>query len=956
MELSTALTSPTIKKLFFAFVCLFFTMGVHTAVAQTGSIEGVVTDTDGEPLPGATVMVNNPDRGLERGTATGPEGRYRILSLPTGSYEVSASFVGFQTVLKENIQLRIDQTLRVDFELRDQSGELDEVQVVAESQAIEMNEPSVASPITAEQIENQPTFSRNVLELGKLVPGGRSRGEGGAEFGGGSSQPGTQSPTGAVFDEFIVDGVSWKDRSAGSTLTGDKDAAMITQEAIDEMRFITSGYDAQFRGGASVAVIETIRGTNEFQGSAFSTGFSSAFRSQGAFEQGDIEDSRRFQYGGALSGPIIKDRLFFNVAFEEEEETIPVTFNPGSEVWSEYAGTQIFPAGQRLLTAGLTGRISQKHALDLTTHFRREGDPVQLGGAVTEDWGWTQDQQVSVFHLRHRYTPGGKATNDFNLSHQRRQWYTQPLTNEVTRVFPGISLGPLNFLWPLQQTDYVTKVTNHFTYLKADWFGDHIFKIGGEVGYSDLREDWPLLQTPAFIFGVDDPEADPIIGQIAVGRNVLEGETSDLTSTESAVVDNDSWQLSFYAQDEWDVLPNLRLSLGLRWSAEVGHLNNDFEVPDDFAASLRDAGVPEAYIAKGERKNDLDNFAPRIRFSWDLFDTGRTTVSGGYARSFDRPPANDIDREEREANWLTHTVIFNNNPSLPDDVRPDFPDPTTDPDELRELVLSGEANLQPDITLLRDEIEHPVTDDFTIGVRQQFRNNIRGSINLVAKNTRNGFGSWNFNPLQEGLRKQTPDFGNILLSGDFWSRQYRAALLTVRREYQDDWMFQFNYALSSTETEVMRPNSPEPFEDVSGSGDERHRFAINGIYNLPLGFRISGFATVASPIPINATDGRDLNGDGNFDNDFLGGQPFNFRPEGFENWYRKIDLRVTKSFAVAGSGVELQADFFNVLNNDNFSGYFDRRRDADGEPLESFGEPISAFEPRRIQFGARISF
>jgi hypothetical protein len=931
-------------------------MAPKTATAQTGSIQGTVTDTNGEPLPGATVVVSNPDIGLERGTATSTEGRYRILSLPTGTYEVRASFVGYQAVVKQDVTLRIDQNLRVDFELQDEAIGLDEVQVIGETQAIEMNNPSVSTPVTPAQIANQPTFSRNVLELGKLVPGGRSRGGGGAEFGGGSSQPGTQSPTGAVFDEFIIDGVSWKDRSAGATLTGDKDDAMLSQEAVDEMRFITNGYDAQYRGGASVVVVETNRGTNTFEGSAFTKGFSSALRSRGTFEEGDIEDSNRFQFGGSLSGPIIQDRLFFNVAYEEEEESVPVTYSPGSDAWSQFAGTQSFPAGQRLLTAGLTGRLSQAHTLELTAHARREGDPNRLGGAVTEDWGWTQDQKVTVYQLRHRYTPSGSVTNDLSLSHQKRQWFTKPLSDEPTRIFPGITLGAFNLLWPLKQNDDVTKLTNHFTYLKNDWFGDHIFKVGGEVGYSDLREDWPLLVTPAFIYGVDDPDADPITAQIGVGRNVIEGETSNLRSTESAVINNDSWQLSFYAQDEWDVVPNLTLSLGLRWSAEPGHLNNDFVMPEDFATSLREAGVPESYIAKGDRKDDLDNFGPRIRFSWDLFGTGRTTLSGGFARSFDRPPVNDIDREQREANWLVHTVVFNNAPSLPDEARPQFPEPTEDAGELRELVVSGEANLQPDITLLDSDIEHPVVDDYSIGIRQQLTDNVRASLNLVAKNTRNGFGSWNFNPLQEGARAQTDDFGNILLADDSWDRQYRALLFTIRRGYQDDWMLQFNYALSRVTTDVMRPSSPEPFEDVPGAGDERHRFTLNGIYNLPLGFRISGFATLASPTPLNATDGRDLNGDGIFDNDFFGGEPFNFRPNGFDNWYRKVDLRLTKAIAYRGAEVELQAELFNVLNSDNYSGYFTRRRAADGTQLSRFGEPISAFAPRRVQFGARVSF
>ena len=883
---------------------------------------------------------------------TDSEGGYKFLALPPGTYQVEASFTGYQAVRKESIQIRIDQTLRVDFELQPETVELEEVQVVAQTQAIEMNNPAVATPISAAQIQNQPTFSRNIMELGKLVPGGRSRGGGAAEFGSGTSQPGTQTQTGAVFGDFVIDGVSWKDRSAGAPLTGSKDNAFLSQESVREMRFITNGYDAKYRGGTAVTVVETRRGSNTPEGSFFTKGFLGDLRSTGPFEEGSVPDANRFQWGGRLSGPIVKDKLFFNVAYEEEEEEDPVSFTPGSDVWSEFAGTQTFTQGSRLVSAGLTGRPSQAHSVELTGHFWRSGHDNHLGGAVTEDWGWTRDQRMSVYQLRHLYTPSSNITNDFSLVHQRRQWFTEGLSDEVTRVFPSLNQGPLNFLWPLKQNDNTTKATNHFTYA----LNNHIINAGGTVGRSELDERWPRLRTPALIYGVDDPNAEPIIAQAGIGRNVLRGNASDPTNIESAEISNPTWLLSFYGQDDWDVTSRLTLSLGLRWSASPGHLNNDFAMPEDFTTDLREAGVPDQYIAEGNRDDDLDNFAPRIRFSWDIFGEGKTTINGGYARSYDRPPSNDVDREQRDANWLLHTIIFNNNPLLPEDARSAFPEPTEDPQEIRQLILDGEANLQPNLTLLRQNIEYPETDDYSIGIKQQFTPTIRASLNLVAKNTRHGFGSWNFNPQEEGQRAETSELGDVFLSGNFWDRQYRAMLFSIRREYSDDWMLQFNYTLSETDTDVMRPQSPDPFDSVPGSGDERHRFALNGIYNLPWGFQVSGFATIASPTPLNATDGRDLNQDGSFDNDFFREQPFNFRPSGFDAWYRKVDLRVSKRVTIQDVSAKLQVEAFNVLNTENYSDYFTRRRNAQGEKLSQFGEPVSAYSPRRIQFGIRMSF
>jgi hypothetical protein len=176
-------------------------------------------------------------------------------------------------------------------------------------------------------------------------------------------------------------------------------------------------------------------------------------------------------------------------------------------------------------------------------------------------------------------------------------------------------------------------------------------------------------------------------------------------------------------------------------------------------------------------------------------------------------------------------------------------------------------------------------------------------------------------------------------------------MMTVRRNFSDGWMFQFNYTLASVKTELQRPLEEGVFEDVNASTDERHRFLLTGIYTLPFNIRISGIITIASPTPRNAITGSDDNMDGDPENDFLDGQPFNWRPEGFENWYRNFDLNLAKTFNLgSGNSVEVRVDAFNLFNFDNFSAFQVNRM------APNFGDPVAAFNPRRVQLGVRYHF
>jgi hypothetical protein len=428
-----------------------------------------------------------------------------------------------------------------------------------------------------------------------------------------------------------------------------------------------------------------------------------------------------------------------------------------------------------------------------------------------------------------------------------------------------------------------------------------------------------------------------LLAQIGLGRTDQVGTTDAFTRIPAHL-------LSAFIQDDWEVNDKLLLSFGLRYTSNIDHLNNGFTVDPANRAKLLAAGVPESYIANGNRKN-YHNLAPRLRFSYDLTGDSRTVINGGYAASYDRPPLNDVNAEARGFNWLQATVPF--------EALGGFPF-TTDPVLLRQYAASLGINaVTPNITLINEDVRNNRFDDFSLGINQRINNDISGSVNFVQKNMRYGFASWNFNPLDTdlGQRIRTQEFGDIFLANDSWTSNYRAMLMTVRRAYRDGWMFQANYTLARVTSDFQRPLDAGLFENVDAQTDERHRFLFSWIYTLPLDIKLSGIFTIASPTPINAITGTDDNRDGDPDNDFLGGRPFNYRPEGWDNWYRNMDLAISKGFEVNKSHrIEVRADVFNAFNFDNWSAF------QANFLAPIFAEPITAFSPRRLQLGVRYSF
>ena len=206
-------------KLFICAIALIV-MAPMTASAQTGKIAGTVVDAEtGNPLPGVNVLVV----GTQRGATTNAEGQYTIINVEPGSHDVRASFVGFATQTVEGVDVSIDLTTQVDFDLQESTAQLDEITVQATEQVVQQDLSASRVDISSEDMENLPVADvESVIGLQAGVQGLSIRGSGADEA------------------DFRLDGLSLSQGRSGTPYTG------VSMTAVEEVQVQSGGFSAEY--------------------------------------------------------------------------------------------------------------------------------------------------------------------------------------------------------------------------------------------------------------------------------------------------------------------------------------------------------------------------------------------------------------------------------------------------------------------------------------------------------------------------------------------------------------------------------------------------------------------------------------------------------------------------------------------------------------------------------------
>ncbi len=283
------------------------------AQAVTGTILGLITDATGSVMPGTTVTLTNAGTGQVRSVTTDANGEYTVPSLPTGKYTVKAELSGFKTVTVPDVTLGVDQHYRVNLKL--EVGAVEEsVTVTGSSPLIQTSTSELGTTVSEEQIKTLPLNGRNFVNLTRTVPG-VVRGVPGANIDGAGSLAWRASASFSANGQrprdnnYMLDGVDNNETWLQTVVL------FPSVDALDEFKLQTSTYSAEFgRSLGGVVNLQIKSGANQMHGSAFEFLRNSKFDENNYFN--DLAgrpkpDFSQHQYGGTISGPIVKDKTFY---------------------------------------------------------------------------------------------------------------------------------------------------------------------------------------------------------------------------------------------------------------------------------------------------------------------------------------------------------------------------------------------------------------------------------------------------------------------------------------------------------------------------------------------------------------------------------------------------------------------------------------------------------------------
>ena len=647
---------------------LFF-LPLQTASAQStnAAITGTVTDNAGEPLPGANVIAIHEPSGTQYGTSARVDGQYSLRGLRVGGpYTVRATFVGFQTAEETDINLSLNQTLRLDFELFEEGAELEGVEVIARrSEQISRDRTGARTNVSAEEIDRLPTIDRSLADLARLTP---------QAAGGGSSSIGGRNNR---FNSIQVDGATLDDvfGLAGTGAPGGQAGAQpISLDAIQEFNVDIAPFDVRqngFTGGRINAITKS--GTNTFTGSLRYLGRSEAFI--GDLDGQSADDFDEHFIIGTLGGPIVEDRLFFFVSAELVRESSPL----GTRVGTGIDGANVFredpsileevrniaqntfghdpggfaPLSQRTdnnkVLAKIDWNINQQNRLSLRHNFVSATDDQGLGRGTgtfsleNRQYIFESVQNSTALELTSQI--GNNAFNEARLVYTRvrdeRVPADEPFPQTRITLDSGrnIDMGINRFSQANQLDQDIFEFTNDLFYTR----GDHSVTVGTRIElfqFSNvfIRDFYGDYQFESFTIGDEEISAldafrrgQPLSFEHSFARNP---DGSFAADDARRAAEFTGLQAGLYVQDEWDVTDELRLTIGLR--ADVPFLpenpTRNTDVEETFP-EFRTDEVPGGF------SNIL--WAPRLGFNYTddlLFPGLDTQIRGGAGIFSGRPP------------------------------------------------------------------------------------------------------------------------------------------------------------------------------------------------------------------------------------------------------------------------------------------------------------------------------
>lgn len=772
----------------------------------TGALRGQVVDEAGGLIVGATVTVRDAN-GVEKSAVTDSQGNYSIGGLRPGKYTVHATAPGF--AVYEN----------ADFDVA--AGRRDPLKIVL-SVVLERQEVNVASeaPVSAEPENNASALVLRGADLDALPDDPDELAAALQALAGPSA-----GPNGG---QFYIDG-----------FTGGR---LPPKESIREIRINQNPFSAEYdRLGFGRVEILTKPGTDKFRGQGFINFNDESLNSRNPFSSNRPPYQLR-QFGGNLSGPVIKKRASFFFDIERREINDNAVINAVVLDLSDPTLPAV-PISQGVVTPQRRMTLSPRFDYQLNanntlvaryTFTRSTLDDQGIGGFSLPERAYDTTSTEQSFQITETAILSPTIVNEtrFQFLHNRLNIdgnNTEPTIFVSDAFIGGGSQVGLSFnnsnRWELQ---------NNTSWIR----GHHSFRAGGRIRSVKVDD-----------FSQNNFGGTYTFTNLDQYRRTLQGISipSQLTITGgNPEADVRQFDVGFFLQDDWRVRPNLTLSLGLRY----------------------------------ENQSNIDsniNFAPRVAFAWSPGAGGarqpKTVIRGGVGIFYDRVNESltlQADRFDGGPDSQVQYIVstFNTNGAA---LLAQFPTPPS-------LAQLNALGLPQTVRQLESNLEAPYTMQAAISVERQLPYKFTLATTFISSRTLHMLRTRNINtPLPGTFNPLIPGSGvrpygtvnNIFEYESSGTLNQNQLIVSVNNRFNPNLTLFGSYVLGKASGDTDGAGSlPSNTYDLSSeygrsSFDVRHRMFLGGAFGAPWmwGIRLSPFIIASTGRPFNITIGRDLNGD-----------------------------------------------------------------------------------------------
>ena len=831
------------------------------AQATTGVIRGIAVDSSGNPVP-AFVTVRNTETNYTRTVKASDQGVFVATLLPLGNYNVSARAVGYSPVAKSNITVTLGQTVDLPLTLAKSTTQLTGVTVIAQVPTVDPTLSAEATHLPAEVVSALPNNGRNYLNLTLLTP----------------NVAVTQGPDGDVLsvggqrgihNNVSVDGADFNNPFFGEQRGGQRPPFTFNLDAVREMVVVAQGANAEFgRASGGFVNVITKSGTNEMHGTLHYFGKDGALSSDATHANLTLKpDFRQHQFGLTLGGPIVKDKFFYFIAYDQQAYTeVKQKTRPASPAFDSlrtYLDTAFtaalrgdFGPIQRTNDANvalvkLDWRINETHNASLKynyTNSRQDNGTFDVdtwarsSNAIEKDYSNAINGSL-VSHLTNT------IDNEFRFQFAREDRprpYSGPVIPTAGRPFSdtgmdfasGFRFG-MPFFIPVKSYDTRVQALDNVSWVK----GNHIFKTGFEWNRTAEHQTFIGFANGRFIFN----SVTGFENYVRLGRNYVECSTAagvfvssnttgactpplvisgpvllylqqagvgGLSVEQAGTQVIPQHDLALFVQDNWKATPNLTVNYGLRWE---GQKQPDPITPpatvffhNFIGKTVTNTKGVFAFPSDGTIPSDLKMFQPRLGIAWDRNGDGTDVVRAAAGLYYARIPGLNLASARSTNGSIGQTIFRNSNLTGVLGAPPAY-------NTL--LPAPAGAPFRPDIFVFDKDFKNPRTMSASIGYEKEILNHLAASVaytyartdNLTRFINRNDtvFGS----PWMTGLASPADanGVGVLTVVESSAKSRYQGVTFGLGRLADPDFQYQVNYTLAVDKSDDDNERDPFSF-------------------------------------------------------------------------------------------------------------------------------------------------